>query len=801
MKKLLLKNWRDMKERKGQFGALILLVALGITSYVAFVSSYRNLTVSAEEANRQLHLADLDVKVLGAPRSVAAQVAQIPGVAAVEGRLIVDTGLNLNEENQATARIIGVPDGRHPAVNDLLVQQGDYPQATEPQSGAPATGAFPQAVINQKFAEDTGQRLGDSINIIAGGQPHDVKVSGIGVSADYIYPIRAKGDIPAKGQLAIVYMVQEEVERLFARPDSYTDFSVLLDGSVAAESVFSQVEAMLEPYELEESLRQADQPSNFALNEEISQNRSLAYSMPLLILVIAVLTLSIALSRLVQSQRGQIGLAKALGYSNWKILFHYLVFALAIALAGSALGFALGQLFARLITQLYVDQLNLPFLTDHVYGSVIFWSVLMSTGACIAAGLLPAWNSARMLPAYAMRVDPNLIVSGGRIPWVERVLSPLLPASFSFRIPLRNIFRARRRSVYTIIGIIFALILTISTWALFDSFDYLINRKFNYDENWDVAAVFSQPIGAAQIGEVQRWPGVRRVQPAGQVTARLEAGSKTHEGVLTAMDPAADFRRFDVASGDTVRDALDNDGLIMPQTIADKLGVKAGDTIMVKTPYSRESQPVTLRSISDEAWGATMYTSARQGMALVGSPIPVPNALYVEVEPDSARRLKKSLYGLPGAESVIVKDDLQAAIVDQLDFLYLFGGILLAFGFSMAFVVIYNTFTANITERTREIATMRTIGEDGKHLAWMVTMENLLLAVVGIPLGIVLGLYAANRLYASLSTEAYLFRAVIYPQTYLWIILSILGVLLVSEVPPIARIFRLDLAEATKVIE
>jgi putative ABC transport system permease protein len=376
-----------------------------------------------------------------------------------------------------------------------------------------------------------------------------------------------------------------------------------------------------------------------------------------------------------------------------------------------------------------------------------------------------------------------------------------LPASFSFRSPLRNIFRARRRSIYTIIGITFALILTISTWALFDSFDYLIDRKFNFDENWDVAAVLAQPIDLAQFGDIQRWPGVRRVQPAGQVTAKLEADGKTHEGLLIAMDPAADFRRFDIASGDTARDALDANGLILPQTIADKLDVEVGDEVLVKTPYSRESRPVTLRSIADEAWGASMFTSARQGMSLVGSPVPVPNALYIEVEPGSAGEVKKRLYGVPGTESVVVKDDLKSAIVDQLDFLYLFGGILLAFGFSMAFVVIYNTFTANITERTREIATMRTIGEDGRHLAWMVTLENMLLAVVGIPLGIVLGLYAANSLYASLSTEAYTFRAVLYPQTYLWIILSILGVLLVSEIPPILRIFRLDLAEATKVIE
>lgn len=792
-----------MKERKAQFGALVLLVALGITSYVAFVSSYSNLTVSADEANRQLHLADFSVRVIGAPRSAADEIARVPGVAAVEGRLIVDTGLEVSADQQATARIIGVPDGRHPAVNDLLVEEGDYPVISLALSGDAAAPGLPEAVVNTKFAEDTGLATGDMITVLPKGEHIDVKVSGIGISADYIYPIRAKGDIPVTGQFAVVYMVQEDVERLIGNPGVYTEFSVLVADGADQENVIGGVNNILEPYQVEETLRQPDQPSNFALREEISQNRSLAYSMPLLILVIAVLTLSIALSRLVQSQRGQIGLAKALGYGNLKILFHYLVFALAIALGGSVLGFVLGQLFARFITQLYIDLLNLPFLESHVYGSVIFWSVLMSTGACVAAGLLPAWRSARMLPANAMRVDPNLIVSGGRIPWVERVLSPALPSSFSFRIPLRNIFRARNRSIYTIIGIVFALVLTISTWALFDSFDSLIERKFNYEENWDVAASFSQPIGLAEGQDVQSWAGVTKLQAAGQIMGKLEFNGRTHEGALTAMDPAADFHRFDIVSGVSAADALNQDGLILPQTIADKLGVKVGDVIQVRTPYSTEGLPVKVRSIADEAWGAAMFTSAREGSALLGSPVTIPkaNALYLNVEPENRSQVKRQLFELPGAESVFVKEDVKVSILDQLDFIYLFGGVLLAFGFSMAFVVIYNTFTANITERTREIATMRTIGEDGRHLALMVTMENMLLAVVGIPLGVVLGLYAANSLYASLSTEVYTFKAVLFPQTYVWIILSILGVLLVSEVPPILRIFRLDLAEATKVIE
>jgi putative ABC transport system permease protein len=150
---------------------------------------------------------------------------------------------------------------------------------------------------------------------------------------------------------------------------------------------------------------------------------------------------------------------------------------------------------------------------------------------------------------------------------------------------------------------------------------------------------------------------------------------------------------------------------------------------------------------------------------------------------------------------VIVKQSLLEGLRDMMSFTYFFFAVLLAFGFAMAFVVIYNTFTANIIERTREIATMRTIGEDNAHLAAMVTLENMLLACVGLPLGIWLGLRMAEGVLFAMSSEQFSLRIVVQPRTYVWVVLAAIAVLLLSEIPPIRRIFRLDLAEATKVME
>jgi len=177
------------------------------------------------------------------------------------------------------------------------------------------------------------------------------------------------------------------------------------------------------------------------------------------------------------------------------------------------------------------------------------------------------------------------------------------------------------------------------------------------------------------------------------------------------------------------------------------------------------------------------------------------NALYVDVEPWAAETVRQDLFDLPGSTQVIVRQQLVDMLRQLMSFSYFFFAVLLAFGFAMAFVVIYNTFTANILERTREIATMRTIGEDDAHLAAMVTIENLILAAMGVPLGIWLGLLTASAVLEAMSSEAYSMQIVVRPVTYVWVVLAALGVVLLSEIPPIMRIRRLDLAEATKVME
>lgn len=790
MRILLLKTWRDISARKGQFIALIVLVALGITSYVAFISGYEDLKTSTKETYARLKFADFTVQVLNAPASVVPKIEKVPGVAAVQGRLVVDTLLDLSDKEQSTVRIIGLPPNRRPAVDDVVLIEGSY--VGEGRN---------EGVLHNKYAIDAGKDVGELVTIRVFGQKRNVRVIGLATSPEYLFLVQSKGQVAAPREFGVLFMSQREVERLFRRPSSYTSIAVRVRPGASQARVIKQVEKILDPYDIVETVRQPDQPSNFSLQEEIKQNESIAVFMPMLILTISALSLAIALSRLVQSQRGEIGLAKALGYRDWQILVHYLLFSLFIAVAGSVIGFVLGDLAGRGDTALYANILGIPFLKHEIHASVVIGAILLSTISCLLAGLVPAFRSARMPPARAMHADPNLVLAGGKMPLVERLLGWALPQGFTFKLPLRNVFRAKRRSIYTIVGIAFALVLTVTTWSMFDSMFYMIDYQFGKAERWDVLAVFEENFYPDRPREMAQWNGVKSAQPALMLPVKITARGRKHTGLVTAMDPGATFHGFEASDGSEIIDTLQRGGLVLTPPVADKLGVKVGDTVAVDTPYIDEDRLLRVSALSDEMWGAPMFVGIEEGRKLAGSTERVYNVLYLNVNSRDAEAIKQRLRDIPGVLSVQVKGSILRLIDEYMALSYAFGFILLAFGWAMAFVVIYNTFTANILERTREIATMRTIGEDRSHLAAMVTIENLLLAVAGLPLGIWLGVRAAQALYSSMSTEAYSLKAIIFPMSVVYVTASIVIVLLLSEIPPIRRIFRLDLAEATKVME
>jgi putative ABC transport system permease protein len=207
-----------------------------------------------------------------------------------------------------------------------------------------------------------------------------------------------------------------------------------------------------------------------------------------------------------------------------------------------------------------------------------------------------------------------------------------------------------------------------------------------------------------------------------------------------------------------------------------------------------------IAGFSEEVLGGTAYIALAdaQQMAGLGDAF---NAIWLKVDPAMTQAIRQKLYQLSMIESVQLKDEIVDDWNEMLSLFYRIMLVSLIFAAVMAFAVVFNTITVNAAEREREIATMRTIGESRGNITKMVTLENTITRLMGVIPGLVLGAAVAYYIIQSYSSELWQMAFHIYPSTYLWATLGIIAVAFASQIIPIRRLNRLNLAKATKVLD
>jgi len=784
MRTLLRKTIRDLRSAWAQSTALTVTIALAVTTLISLAGAYRDLDESYNHTYDQLKFAHVTFSLSSAPEQLVDTVANIAGVAAVSGRLIVETGLPSPSEQVIRCRLIGVPAGNQPEVNALLIEEGDYlPKLDEPV-----------ALVESHFAAIYHIHPGDTVSPLLGGKRVEFRVVGVASSPEYLIVSPSRQDVlPSPRTFAVLFVPLQQLQRLAGAEDAVNDIAVRIEEEADRNSVISAIEAQLSPYGLTEIVPREEQVSNAALKLDLDGLRELADMMPGLIFMAGAMAVYAMLGRLVRSQQPQIGLMKALGYSNRSVMLHYLSLALVIGMLGSVLGIAGGLPLASTVTTMYASELGIPLVRTRMYPELIAESVLVSLFFAVLASVGPARASARMAPAAAMRIDPSVALAKGRTLFIEKIL--FLP--LWLRMSLRNVFRARRRALTTALGIGLAYILILASWGFMDSMNYILHRQFTEVERGNLLLLFDSPQQPYLLEALKELPGIKKAQPFLQLPVTISAGEETTDLFLTALDPSQELHVLPIAGGLTMNQALADEKLVLPQVVAEKLGTDVGDSVRAGTPFGETE--LIVGGISQEISGLNAYISlatARQTMA-------VPDAfsgLYLLAEPSLAIPLRNVLYHIPGAASVQLKEDMESDWRELMSLAYAFIGVLSLFSLVMAFALLFNAMTVNVLERQRELATMRAIGAGLGRISLLVLAESLILWLLTTPLGLFLGHWVTVQLMHQFSSELMTFQVVIAPTSYAITASGILVTMILSSLPAIRHIGRLQLAEATKIL-
>jgi len=793
MKKINLKLWRDIRQQKWQFTALVVVILVGVLSYGGMMGMIDDVEASLDHTLDELRFQDFVVTLEGTtPESLVQDVAGVDNVQAVTGRLVMDVGLDISEDNQARARLVGMPTAAQPPVNQLYIQEGRYLQE----------GDGLVAVVDHHLAEYYGYGPGTMLHPIVNGEPIDVEIIGIAVSPEYLMAVAsAENVLPLPSGFAVLFMPQAEVQRLFGAEGSINELNVLLESRSPGDldRAIAQVEDVLGSATVRSVVKRADNPSYSLLRLDLEGGREMMGMVPTMFLVIAAMSIYVLLNRMVQAQRPQIGVLKALGYSRWAVMRYYLLYSGLIAIVGSILGFALSYPVGQAFAQAYAAEFGLPFVTARFHLAAGLEAIGITLVVALLAGWFPAWNSARIPPAQAMRFDPSVALVKGSVPWLERALGLVFHLRTGTKIALRNLFRNRRRTLTTSLGFVFAFVVLLTCWAMFDGMGYMMEVQFQRTDRWDLQAIFSQPRPYALMEQIKGWAGVEAVEPVLTFPVTIKSGSDSHDAFLVALDPDSTLHRFQLPKNKTPSELLAPDHALLSPTMAKNWDITTGDQVTLQTPLG--DQQVTVDTSNAEVMSPSVYVSLDWAQGEIPGGQDLFNGLWLQVDEADQKDVRRMLYHLPGVASVDLKEEISTGWQSLMGLYYVMMGMFLIFALVIAAAVIFNTMTVNVLERQREIATMRALGQSRRRLQGMITVENLLVGLLALVPGLAIGVGSTYYLFQVFSASAdFYLPFYIAPLTYGIVTLLIFGTALLSQIPAMRRVNRMDLAEATKVM-
>jgi len=779
VKPLQRKLWRDIGRHKPQFIAITLTIFLGVAIFGAAWDSYANLIASYDQTAIDYRFANLTIS--GGDTDLIADIAaDEAAVESVEIRTVVDVPFRIGDW-KLLGRAVGVPTGEQPAVNRLDISAGTYLQ----------NGDIGVVLVEDHMAKHFDLEVGNTFDILLGEDWRQGTVGGIALSPEYIWPARDRQDIITTPDNFGVAFVSEALAEQITEQGPNEVALYYADGEPDEQLSASLEEAARGLGATNVYPREA-QPSNNALTEDVKGLEEMAVFFPMMFLLAAGMAAYVMISRLVYSQRPHIGAFLANGFTRRQILRHYLGYGLIPGLLGSIPGAIVGVLLARVITRLYTGILSIPLTVVDFYPATLLSAVAFGVVASLLAAVAPALVASRVLPAEAMRGETP--AGGGKRSLLERFIPPLRRVPTAWRMTLRGVGRNPRRTIYTIIGVVLSLMLVLVSWGMIDTMTHLMNRQFVEIQREDATVFFAGPTSTDDVAALVDIDGVAAAEPALILPVALSSNGEHYETGLMVLPDDTTMHRF--ASVDDGWIDLPSAGIVLGQATRDLFDIEVGDTVTMTVAGMSMHAPVA--AFVDEPLGTMAYVGRTQAETLAGTTLPATSALVAYEDGVDSRTLRNEVTALPQVaafeDANVLYDLMQRFMV----LFYVFVGVMLVFGGAMAFALIFNAMSVNIAERTREVATLLAVGTERRSISRYITAENMLVAAMGIPLGLIAGYFAAGAAMSSFNSDLFTFNLYIRPSTYVLASMAILVVALISQIPGLRAIRRISIPEIVK---
>jgi putative ABC transport system permease protein len=778
---------RDLWAMKAQALAIAMVVASGIAMYVMYLSNFSSLRETRDTYYERQRFADVFASLKRAPLRVAAEIAAIPAVASMETRVVTTVTLDIpGMDEPASARVVSIPADRRPQVNDLFLRQGRW---IEP-------GRSDEVLASEGFVAAHGLVPGDRVPAVINGRLRRLTIVGVALSPEFVYTIPPGDLVPDDRRFGVFWMGEQALAAAFDMEGGFNDLALTLARGASVEETIARIDRILEPYGGLGAIPRALQLSHWTVENELSQLQTFGFLLPLIFLMVAAFILNVALTRALALQRPQIAALKALGYGNVAIGWHYLKWAFAIGAAGVVLGVVGGASLGEMIIDLYNDFFRFPVLLFEVPLGVIVGATMLTLLAAGAGAFSAVRRAVRVPPAEAMRPEapPRYRRTILETPLIARHLGN------AARMVLRNVTRHPFRAAASIFGIGFAVAVLMIGFVFTDAIEHLIHTQFWEAERQDVTVTFVEPRGTAAQHAMARLPGVLAVEPQRMVAVRIRSGHRERYLSVTGVPPSPRFKRIVDRDGRPIR--MPPSGVVLSQTLASVLDIAPGDTVTLEALEGhRPTVRVQVTGIVDDILGLSAYMdlAALHRMMREGD---VTTGALLLVDESMADRLASELKATPvvagaGFKRAILRSfrETMTANMNLTIFINLVFASIIAFG------VVYNAARVSLSERSRELASLRVLGFTRAEISLILMGELALLTLAALPIGGLFGYSLSAAIVRSIDSEVYRFPLYVSRQAVAMSFLGIIGAAVVSGLLVRRRLDRLDLVAVLKIRE
>ena len=786
------KLFRDLLERWGAILALVLIVAIGVGLFGSMAGVYRDLHGARRRYYGEYHLADFSVDLKRAPVHVLDEVAAMPNVRAVRGRVQLGVRIDLPDVDlPITGTAISMPEQPMPVLNGILLRRGTW------FSG----GHDKQVILDDAFAAAHHLEPGSRIRVLLLDKQHDLLVVGTALSPEFVYVIPpAGGFAPDPSRYGILYLPERFLQESSDLDGAYNQLVGLAHdpSRTALDNTLRLIEERLDPYGVANSTPVHEQASAKYLDNEIQQLRVNIIIMPALFLGVAALVLNVLMGRLVAQQRTIIGTLKALGYSASAITRHYLAFGVVVGGIGGLAGVALGWWLQLVFIDMYRTMFALPNIAAHLYADIFAGGVGISVVCAMLGTLKGVRHASRLTPAEAMRPPPP--EKGGKV-LPERIGWLWRPLPFRWKMVLRAVFRNPFRSATTIIASFIATALVAGTLSSLDAVDFMMHYEFVLTSHQDVTISLRDPHGEQALPEVGDLPTVSMTEPQLGIACDLSNGPLRKRVGLTGLARGNRlYTPLDAAGRPVI---VPDEGLVLTAKLAEILGVGHGDRVRLRPLIGQrqEVEAVVVGTV-DSYMGLSGYADIAYLSRLLGESWVANSALGSSYAGASeapfyrALRERPTVVGIGERTRALtqVEDTFGEMMRKSIAITVLFAG-LIAFG------SVLNATLVSLSERRREVGTLRVLGYTPLQISEIFSGESLVTNTVGILLGIAGGVGLIHLLALAYDTELFRFPVVILPST-LAISAVLVGVFVViAQVIIYWMIRRLPWLEVMKIKE